>query len=178
MYNNFISRNDLKNSNFEDSKFSKTFHSPNVFLDHKNFPDAYRSVDLIQNIIHKEAEIFKTFRKNLGKHFLDAKPASLVLFEKRLKQYFISSKFLDSFATKKSINLDEKINMGRLEFYNLSDKKFKKDIMNSVSREKILTMSRNFSLAPSKDIINQEFYKKKYYEKNVKRIAKILKKKN
>lgn len=177
MYNNFISRNDLKNSNFEDSKFSKTFNSPNVFLDHKNFRDAYRSVDLIQNIIHKETEIFKTFRKNLGKNFLDAKPASLILFEKRLKQYFISSKFLDSFTTKKSVNLDEKINMGTLEFYNLSDKKFKNDVMNSVNREKILTMSRNFSLAPSKDIIRQEFYKKKYYEKNVKRIAKILKKK-
>ena len=97
--------------------------------------------------------------------------------DNRLKQYFISSKFLDSFTTKKSVNIDEKINMGTLEFYNLSDKKFKNDVMNSVNREKILTMSRNFSLAPSKDIIRQEFYKKKYYEKNVKRIAKILKRK-
>ena len=177
MNNNFISRNDLKNSNSDDFKFSKTQYSPNVFLSRKNFPDAYKEVNLLHNITHKETEIFNTFRRNLGKNFLDSKPASLILFEKRLRQFFISSKFLESFASKKSVNLDEKINMGSLEFYNLGDKNFKSNIMNSINNEKILTLSRNFALQQSKDIISQEFYKKKYQEKNIKRIAKILKSK-
>ena len=178
MINNFISRNQLTTSNNDNSSFYKTQFPPDVFLSHKKFRDAYIEINLPLKIAHKESELYKSFKYSLGKRFLDVKPASLVLFENRLKKYFISTNFLDSFIGKKSINLDEKINMGSLDFYNLSNKQFKSDIMNAASREKILAISKNFSLRAGKDIVGQEFFRMKYQKKNAKRIAKILNNKN
>ena len=48
------------------------------------------------------------------------------------------------------------------------------DILNSIKHEKILSVSRNFSLQQTKDVVSQEFFKMKYLQKNAKRIAKIL----
>ena len=102
------------------------------------------------------------------------KPTSLILFEKRLQQYFQTTNFLNSFTGKKSKNFYDKINIGSLDFLTLSDKNTKSDILNSLNHEKMLAISKNFTLKESKDIINQEFFKVKYIQKNAKRIAKIL----
>ena len=44
-------------------------------------------------------------------------------------------------------------------------------------KENILTYSRNFSTQHSKDVINNQFYKYKFWDKNSKRIKKLLSKK-
>ena len=178
MYNNFFSRGRTKNSNLEKSSSFKTHLKPDVFLNHNYFRDVYHSTDLPQNISNREYKIYKSFRDELGRRFLGLKPAGLLMFEKRLKHFFISSKFLESFTNKKSNLNDERINLGSLDFYALSDKRYKNDILNSISREKVLSFSRNFALKPVKDIISQEFFRMKYLKKNAKRIAKILSKNN
>ena len=178
MINNYISRNQIANSNSDNSSFYKTQFPPNVFLSQKKFKDSYISINLPLKIANKESQLYKTIKSGLGKKFLEVKPASLILFENRLKKYFLSSNFLINFTGRKSINFDEKINMGSLDFYNLSSKQFKSDVTTSANNEKLLTISKNFSLKPSKDIVGQEFYKMKYQKKNARRIAKILNNKN
>ena len=173
MNNKFISRNKLHNSNFDNSFSHKSSYPPDVFINPLKFKDTYIYTNLIQDISHKETEIYKSFRKDFGKNFFDMKPASLLLFEKRLKEYFLATNFLDSFIRKNSIKFDEKINMGSLDFYALSDKNYKNDIMTSVNNEKILTMSKNFSLQHTKDILSREVFKMKYQKKNSKRIIQI-----
>ena len=175
MNNKFISRNFLNNLNLSSFKSNLP---PDVFLDQKNFKDSKNIINLPQKILHKEYQIFRTFHKDFGSKFSDVKPASLLLFEKGLKQFFLSSNFLKSFINKKSNVMDGKINIGSLDFYALSDKRYKKDVMISANREKVLSLSRNFELKPSKDILSQEYFKMKYMKKNAKRIAKILSKKN
>ena len=81
---------------------------------------------------------------------------------------------MKGFYGKKTKNLDEKINIGSLDFLVLGDKNNKTDILNSIKHEKILSISRNFSLQQTKDVVSQEFFKMKYLQKNAKRIAKIL----
>ena len=174
MNNKNISRNKLENSNLDNSSSHKSSYPPDVFINPRKFKDTYIYTNLFQDISHKETEIYKSFRKNFGKNFFDMKPTSLLLFEKRLKDYFLATNFLGSFIRKNSINFDEKINMGSLDFYALSDKNYKNDIMTSVNNEKILTMSKNFSLQHSKDVISREVFKMKYQKKNAKRIVKIL----
>ena len=174
MNNNFLSRNRYNNSLFiDESSPNKISFPPDVFKK-KYFKDLYIQTNILQNISQKETHIYKLFRKNLGKHFFGMKPTSLLLFEKRLKQYFIQSNFLDSFLEKKSINFKDKINIGSLDFLALSEKNTKSDILNSLNHEKILSISKNFASRQSKDIINQEFFKVKYIQQNAKRIAKIL----
>lgn len=178
MNNNFFSRNNKKNSILDNSSFIKTYFPPDVFNTPKILEEIYNHINILQTIANKESDIFKSFRDYLGKRFLNVKPASLVLFEQRLKEYFISSNFLNEFTGKKSKIFDEKINVGSLDYYALSDRNYKSDIANSSNKEKILSMSRNFAINQSKDIISQEFFKMKYQKKNAKRIAKILNKKN
>ena len=178
MNNNFFSRNNKKNSVLDNSSFIKTYFPPDVFNTPKILEEIYNHINILQTIANKESDIFKSFRDYLGKRFLNVKPASLVLFEQRLKEYFISSNFLNEFTGKKSKIFDEKINVGSLDYYALSDRNYKSDIANSSNKEKILSMSRNFAINQSKDIISQEFFKMKYQKKNAKRIAKILNKKN
>ena len=174
MNNNFLSRNQYNNSFNDELSSDKITFPPDVFKSSDKLKEVDIHTNILQNISQKETQIYKLFQKNLGKHFLGVKPASLILFEKRLRQYFFSSNFLNSFFNKKSINFDEKINMGSLDFLTLSDKNTKNNIMNSINREKILSVSKNFSLKQSKDVIAQEFFKMKYLQKNAKRIAKIL----
>ena len=177
MNNNFLSRNHYNNSFFnEESSPNKMSFPPDVFK-REDFKDPYIQTNILQNISQKETQIYKLFRKNLGKHFFGMKPTSLLLFEKRLQQYFATSKFLKGFYVKKNKNFNEKINMGSLDFLALSDKNTKSDIFNSVNQEKILSISKNFASKQPKDIITQEFFKVKYHQKNAKRIAKILNKK-
>ena len=114
MINNYISRNQIANSNSDNSSFYKTQFPPNVFLSQKKFKDSYISINLPLKIANKESQLYKTIKSGLGKKFLGVKPASLILFENRLKKYFLSSNFLINFTGRKSINFDEKINMGSL----------------------------------------------------------------
>ena len=174
MNNNIVSRNRYNNSLFiEESSPNEISFPPDVFKK-KFFKDLCIQTNILQNISQKETQIYKLFRKNLGKHFFGMKPTSLLLFEKRLQQYFQASNFLNSFSGKKSINFNDKINIGSLDFLALSENKTKNEIFHSLNPEKILSISKNFSLKQSKDIITQEFFKVKYIQKNAKRIAKIL----
>ena len=174
MNNNFLSRNHYNKSFVDESSSEKINFPPNIFQNRKEFKDLYIHTNILQNIAQRETQIYKLYQKNLGKHFFGVKPASLLLFEKRLKQYFNSTHFLRGFYGKKTKNLDEKINIGSLDFLVLGDKNNKTDILNSIKHEKILSISRNFSLQQTKDVVSQEFFKMKYLQKNAKRIAKIL----
>ena len=178
MNNNYKSREKIKNSNIDNSYFFKTINAPNIFLNPKKFPQLNIRTNILENISLKESQLYKSFTNNFGKRFIEIKPASLILFENRLREYFISSNFLRSFTRKKSIDLNERINMGSLDYYSLKDKKYKEDVMNSANRGNILSKSRNFELKPSKDLVHQEFFKMKFQQKNAKRIAKILNKRN
>ena len=162
MNNNIVSRNRYNNSLFiEESSPNEISFPPDVFKK-KFFKDLCIQTNILQNISQKETKIYKLFRKNLGKHFFGMKPTSLLLFEKRLQQYFQASKFLNSFSGKKSKTFNDKINIGSLDFLALSENKTKNEIFHSLNPEKILSISKNFSLKQSKDIITQEFFKVKY----------------
>ena len=142
----------------------------------------------MQKIEQMQEKILKLYNDRLGKNFLNKKPLSVVLFQKRLKSYLFSpeSKFLENFPSvqKKLRNefnkvditsFNNKIDLGSMIYYSLNDKKNKKDeFFNDDNKEKYLEKSKNFCSVPTKDIINSQFYKVKYQQKNAKRIGKIL----
>ena len=63
-------------------------------------------------------------------------------------------------------------------YYSLNNKNRKNDMINANNKEKYLESSKNFTFVPAKDVVNSEYYKKKYIEKNIKRIKRILTNKN
>jgi len=171
-----------------DLDISKTELNPTILENSigKNI-DFKKENNFLQKIIQKEKEIFNLYYDRLGRDFLNKKPESVVLFEKRLKKYLFSpdSKFLDNFPTikkkikseiNKSDNLifNNKINIGPMIYYSLNDKRNKNELFIANNKEKYLETSKNFFSLPTKDIVNTEVYKMKYLEKNSRRINRIL----
>ena len=121
-------------------------------------------------------------------HFFDIKPESLIIFEKQLRKYFFSpnSKFLDNFPRlRKKLNLNNnindnklssKINVGSLIYFSEANRKLIQN-ENIRTKEKIITFSKNFTTNYTKDIVNNEVNKVKFWDKNAKRIKKLLSKK-
>ena len=147
--------------------------------------------NILKDIAQKEKQIFRLFYNRLGKNFLNKKPKSVLLFEKRLKKFLFSpeSKFLDNFPSiqtkiknelnkKYNMSFINKINIGPMMYYSLNNKNNKNDMITSNNKEKYLETSKNFSFVPAKDVVNSEYYKKKYIDKNIRRIKKILSNKN
>jgi hypothetical protein len=72
--------------------------------------------------------------------------------------------------------LSSKINVGSLLYFSEANKKLiKKGNINT--KEKIITLSKNFSTNYTKDVVNNEVYKIKFWDKNAQRIKKLLSKK-
>lgn len=138
----------------------------------------------------KKKQIYDLFIKKFGKTFFNIKPESLLKFEKLLQKFLFDpkSEFLHHFPAlqkklqgKKKIDeekLKSKINIGNMLFYDLRDRKNKLMINNINSHEKLLSLSKNFASNKGKDVINNQFYKIKFWDKNSKRIDKIIAKKN
>ena len=189
MNNNLNKRKTIINSDCDLSSFIGNELTTPSFIDvslTKNI-ELKKENNIIQNINQKEKEIFRLYYNRLGRNFLNEKPKSLVLFEKRLKKYLFSpeSKILEKFPslhqrikneTNKidTIGFNNKIDMGQMMYYSLNNKNNKNDIFIANNKEKYLETSKNFLFSPIKDVVNSEFYKVKYLDKNYKRLGKIL----
>ena len=150
--------------------------------------DKKKSLGLSQEISNRKKLLNRMFDARFGKFFLDIKPESLIIFEKQLRKYFFSpnSKFLDNFPRlRKKLNLNNnindnklssKINVGSLIYFSEANRKLLQN-ENIRTKEKIITFSKNFSTNYAKDIVNNEVYKVKFWDKNAKRINKLLSKK-
>lgn len=182
--NNYLSSNKITvNSDFDISSYIGTKLNPTILIN----SETKRENNIMRNISQKERLIFRLYNKGLGKNFLNKKPNSVISFEKNFKNYLLSHdrKFLNSIPyfknrnkniTKKINNLSfhKQISIGSMVYYSLNDKKNKNVIYSTSFKKTYLENSKNFVSLPSKDIINHDFYKVKYLEKNAKRIGKIL----
>ena len=179
------SLNDSEDFDFLNEKTEPIFR-PDIMIQKL---DRKKILGLSQEISNRKKLLNRMFDARLGKFFFDIKPESLIIFEKQLKKYFFSpnSKFLDNFPRLRKklhfnnnindIKLSAKINMGSLLYFSEANKKLiKKGNINT--KEKIINFSKNFSTNYTKDIINNEIYKVKFWDKNAKRINKLLSKKN
>ena len=147
-----------------------------------------KDFDLPIEISHKIKEITNMFNKNFGKSFLNKKPEYLVMMEKLLQKYLFDpdSKFLNKLPSlqkklriEKKLNeelLTEKINMGEMVFYNLRDTDNKNVRISTNSKEKLFSLSKNFSSKIEKDVVSNQFYKIKFWDRNSKRINKLISK--
>ena len=169
------------------------------------FPENYSGAILYQNFLNqnlegnkklklgseikkKKQEIFSMFRKNFGRHFLNVKPDSLILFQKNFGQFLFDpdSQFLARLPKlqrrlkheKKisELKLKDKIDMGAMVYYDLKTKDKKQNRHLSMAKEKMLTISRNFESAASKDLVESGFYKVKFWNENKKKIENYFKK--
>ena len=147
-----------------------------------------KELKLSNEIIKKKYEISNMFNKKFGKEFLNQKPEALILLEKRLTTYLFDpdSKFLAKFPKlqrklrhEKKISeklLKAKIDIGSMVFYDLRGKNVKNTRNINLGKEKILTISKNFTSTPVKDIIGNAFNKIKFWDKNSKRLKNYFKK--
>lgn len=178
------SLDDSDDFDFLNEKIEPTFHQDLMIqkLDKK------KNLRLSQEITNRKKLLNRMFDARFGKFFLDVKPESLIIFEKQFRKYFFSpnSKFLYNFPRLRkkllfnnNINdyqLSSKINVGSLLYFSEVNKKLiKKE--NIRTKEKIITFSKNFSTNYTKDVVNNEVYKVKFWDKNAKRINKLLSKK-
>ena len=125
-----------------------------------------------------------------GRHFLKIKSEAYTDFIDKCKTYYFSpdSKFLNNFPKLKQSLLKEKrvninynkllpkINMGSMLYLSEADKKRNRD-RNARKTEKLMTLSKNFTTQNTKDVISNEVYKVKFWNKESKNINKILKNK-
>ena len=166
--------------NYTDSILFKNFLANNQ--------EDKKELKLSKEIIKKKYQISSLFNKKFGKHFLNQKPESLKLFEKRLAKYLFDpdSKFLTKFPRlqrklkhEKKISeelLEAKIDIGSMVFYDLRGKNKRKTRNINIGKEKILSISKNFISNPIKDVVQDTFYKKKFWEKNAQRLKIFFKK--
>ena len=141
-------------------------------------------------ISHKKKLIANMFNTKFGKSFLNRKPEYLIMMEKLLQKYLFDpdSKFLNKLpALQKKLRIERKmneemltakINMGEMTFYNLRDKNNKNIRIITNSKEKLLGLSKNFASHNGKDIVTNQFYKIKFWDRNAKRIDKLFAKSN
>ena len=183
----------MKNNldNWEDIFVFPTVEDYTDSIIFKNFlikkQDEKKDLKLNKQIKKKKYQISNMFNKKFGKNFLNQKPESLKIFEKRLAKYLFDpdSKFLAKFPKlqrrlrhEKKISeelLKEKINIGSMVYFDLYGKNAKKTRNINNSKEKMLTISKNFSYRPAKDIVGNTFYQIKFwnnYSKNMKNLYK------
>ena len=145
--------------------------------------DAKKELKLNKEIKKKKHQISNMFNMKFGKNFLNQKPESLKIFEKRLAKYLFDpdSKFLSKFPKlqrrlrhEKKISeelLKQKIDIGSMVFFDLNGKNARKTRNINNGKEKILSISKNFSSTPIKDVVGNSYYKTKFwskYSKNLK----------
>lgn len=181
-------RNNLINLDLDSASRAGTEIYPSFFEKSigKNI-ELKKESNLMKTITQSEKQISQLYYERFGQNFTYEKPKSLIIFERRLKRFFFSpsSKFLNKFPFlhKKYGNiinmndhssLGRRINIGTMMYYSLNSKRNKEDIVRTNTGEKYLTHSKNFLSVPSKDVVNNEFYRVKFLDKNLRRVNKIL----
>ena len=128
------------------------------------------------------------FNIKFGKEFLNQKPEALKLLEKRLIKYLFDpdSKFLAKLPKlqrklrhEKKISeelLKAKIDIGSMIFYDLRGRNKRKTRNMNLGKEKILSISKNFTSSPIKDVVGNALNKIKFWDKNSKRLKNFFKK--
>ena len=183
-------------SYFDDWNNIKEFPNIESYTDSilfKNFlmnkQDAKKELKLSKEITKKKYQISHMFNIKFGKNFLNQKPESLKIFEKRLAKYLFDpdSKFLAKFPKlqrklrhEKKISeeiLKSRIDIGSMVFFDLRGKNRRKTRNINNGKEKILTISKNFTSSPIKDIVGNTYYKTKFWDKNSKRLKSYFKNK-
>ena len=183
-------------SYFDDWNNIKEFPNIESYTDSilfKNFlmnkQDAKKELKLSKEITKRKYQISHMFNIKFGKNFLNQKPESLKIFEKRLAKYLFDpdSKFLAKFPKlqrklrhEKKISeeiLKSRIDIGSMVFFDLRGKNRRKTRNINNGKEKILTISKNFTSSPIKDIVGNTYYKTKFWDKNSKRLKSYFKNK-
>ena len=147
-----------------------------------------KGIKLGKEIKTKKQQITSMFRNKFGRNFLDIKPDSVILFEKLFGQclFHPDSQFLAHFPKLRrklfnekkisEIKLKSKINMGAMLFYDLAGKGRKKTQYLDKAKEKRFAVSRNFESQATKDVVQEGYYQKTFWEKNRQNIRKYYQK--
>ena len=152
--------------------------------------DKKRNLNISKEIKKRKKIFDHLIYDKFGRHFLKIKSEAYTDFIDKCKTYYFSpdSKFLNNFPKLKQSLLKEKrvninynkllpkINMGSILYLSEADKKRNRD-RNARKTEKLMTLSKNFTTQNTKDVISNEVYKVKFWNKESKNINKILKNK-
>ena len=152
--------------------------------------DKKRNLNLNTEIKKRKKMFDHLIYNKFGRNFLKIKPEAYTDFVDKCKTYYFAptSKFLNNFPKLKQsllkdkrVNLNNnkllpKINMGSLLYLSEADKKRNRD-PNARKTEKLMTLSKNFATQNIKDVISNEVYKVKFWDKESKKSNKILKNK-
>ena len=152
--------------------------------------DKKRNLNLNIEIKKRKKMFDHLIYNKFGRNFLKIKPEAYMDFVDKCKTYYFAptSKFLNNFPKLKQsllkdkrVNLNNnkllpKINMGSLLYLSEADKKRNRD-PNARKTEKLMTLSKNFATQNIKDVISNEVYKVKFWDKESKKSNKILKNK-
>ena len=152
--------------------------------------DKKRNLNISKEIKKRKKMFDHLIYDKFGRHFLKVKSEAYTDFIDKCKTYYFSpdSKFLNNFPKLKQSLLKEKrvninynkllpkINIGSMLYLSEADKKRNRD-RNARKTEKLMTLSKNFTTQNTKDVISNEVYKVKFWNKESKNINKILKNK-
>ena len=152
--------------------------------------DKRRNLNISKEIKKRKKMFDHLIYDKFGRHFLKIKSEAYTDFIDKCKTYYFSpdSKFLNNFPKLKQSLLKEKrvninynkllpkINIGSMLYLSEADKKRNRD-RNARKTEKLMTLSKNFTTQNTKDVISNEVYKVKFWNKESKNINKILKNK-
>ena len=152
--------------------------------------DKKRNLNISKEIKKRKKIFDHLIYDKFGRHCLKIKSEAYTDFIDKCKTYYFSpdSKFLNNFPKLKQSLLKEKrvninynkllpkINMGSMLYLSEADKKRNRD-RNARKTEKLMTLSKNFTTQNTKDVISNEVYKVKFWNKESKNINKILKNK-
>ena len=152
--------------------------------------DKKRNLNISKEIKKRKKMFDHLIYDKFGRHFLKIKSEAYTDFIDKCKTYYFSpdSKFLNNFPKLKQSLLKEKrvninynkllpkINIGSMLYLSEADKKRNRD-RNARKTEKLMTLSKNFTTQNTKDVISNEVYKVKFWNKESKNINKILKNK-
>ena len=176
---------DLNTSSYGGLEFAPSFLDTPI----GNILELKKENCILKDIDRKEKQIYQLIYKGLGKSKnTTQKPASVVVFENRLKKYLFASdsKFLKKypslekmFKNKKYKNdnyLNHKINIGSMTYYSLNDNKNSNEIFIASNKAKYLSTSKNFLSAPTKDEVGNEYFRLKYNKNNSRSLSQKFRK--
>ena len=150
--------------------------------------DKKRNTNISLEIKKKKKMFDHIVFTKFGRHFLKIKPEAYLDLVDKCKTYYFSpdSKFLNNFPKLKkrimkerNINYNKlltKIDVGNLLYLSEARSKKKRD-QNAQKNETLMTFSKNFATQNTKDVISDEIYKVKFWDKKSKNINKVLKRK-
>ena len=150
--------------------------------------DKKRNTNISLEIKKKKKMFDHIVFSKFGRHFLKIKPEAYLDLVDKCKTFYFSpdSKFLNNFPKLKkrimkerNINYNKlltKIDVGSLLYLSEARSKKKRD-QNAQKNETLITFSKNFATQNTKDVISDEIYKVKFWDKKSKNINKVLKRK-